>query len=136
MSTRKPTPDNILDDVLSAASVDDADAAIVEIALPMSAAPKPRVSRAKTQLPPVEEPAPAPPIPVVIKPVTWEYREVIVRDYRGWRVRFVDGRERSNWKHGPTLRDYLEQAGKDGWELVSLSERHHNQKIAYLKRSK
>ncbi len=140
MSTRKPTPD-ILDDVLGAADTDDAD---VGIAVFQPAAPtsKPRTPRPKTQRAPAPavqatpEPPPAPPVPVIVKPVEWEYREVIVRDYRGWRVRFVDGRERSNWKNGPTLREYLEQAGKEGWELVSLSDRHHNQKIAYLKRSK
>ncbi|HQY93190.1 hypothetical protein, partial [Caldilinea sp.] len=48
----------------------------------------------------------------------------------------VDGRELGNWKSGPTLIAYLENAGKEGWELVSISDRHHNQKEAYLKRAK
>jgi hypothetical protein len=134
MSTRKPTPD-ILDDVLGAGNVAETDAEI-PIFPTAAQAPKTRPTRSKAQLTPELEPEPTPPIPVIVKPVEWEYREVIVRDYRGWRVRFVDGRERSNWKNGPTLREYLEQVGKEGWELVSLSERHHNQKTAYFKRIK
>ena len=136
MSTRKPTPDNILDDVLGAADTDDADVGIA-VFQPAAPASKPRIARPKMQRPfaPEPEPEPAPPVPIIVKPAEWEYREVIVRDYRGWRVRAVDGRERSDWKNGPTLREYLEQVGKEGWELVNLSERHHNQKIAYLKRS-
>lgn len=135
MSTRKPTPDNILDDVLGVADTDDADVEIV-VFRPATPAPKLRAARPKTQPTSAPEPQPAPPIPFAVKPVEWEYREVIVRDYRGWRVRFVDGRERGNWKNGPTLREYLEQVGKEGWELVSLSEPHHNQRIAYFKRAK
>lgn len=132
MSARKPTPD-ILDDVLAADAVDATDIGI-PVVQPASPAPRRRVARSKTAISPTPEPTP--PIPIVTKPVEWEYCEVIVRDYRGWRVRYVDGRERSDWKNGPTLREYLEQVGKEGWELVSLSERHHNQKIAYLKRAK
>jgi hypothetical protein len=70
------------------------------------------------------------------QPVEWEYREVVFRDYRGWRTRVVNGRELGNWKNSPTLIEYLEQAGKEGWELVSVSDRHNNQKEAYFKRPK
>ncbi|HAJ36422.1 MAG TPA: hypothetical protein DCL15_12085 [Chloroflexi bacterium] len=136
MSTRKPTPDNILDDVLGAAEIDEA---MIEIPVFQPAPPsKPKVrpARRKAQIPPADVSEAAPPVPLVVKPVEWEYREVIFRDYRGWRVRCVDGREQANWKQGPTLLAYLEQAGKEGWELVSISDRHHNQKEAYLKRAK
>jgi hypothetical protein len=139
MSTRRPTPD-LLDDVLGA-NVSGADGSSeAEIGIPVfqpaQPAAKTRAPRPKTQITPAAASDPAPPAPLVIKPVEWEYRELIVREYRGWRVRFVDGRERGGWKDGPTLREYLEQAGKEGWELVSLSERRHNQKEAYLKRAK
>ncbi len=80
-------------------------------------------------LPPVEPPAPP-------KPLEWEYREVVFRDYRGWRVRMVNGRELGDWKTSPTIVEYLEKAGNEGWELVSMSERHNNQKEAYFKRPK
>jgi hypothetical protein len=136
MSARKPTPDNILDDVLGAAEIDEA---IIEIPVFQPApppAPKARPARRKAQISPVDASTATPPVPLVIKPVEWEYREVIFRDYRGWRVRYVNGREQANWKQGPTLLAYLEQAGREGWELVSISDRHHNQKEAYLKRAK
>jgi hypothetical protein len=71
-----------------------------------------------------------------VQPREWEYREVIFRDYRGWRTRAVNGRELGDWKRSPTLIEYLEQAGKEGWELVSVGDRHNNQKEAYLKRPK
>jgi hypothetical protein len=80
-------------------------------------------------LPPAEPPA-AP------KPLEWEYREVVFRDYRGWRARMVNGRELGDWKTSPTIVEYLETAGSEGWELVSISERHNNQKEAYFKRPK
>jgi hypothetical protein len=32
--------------------------------------------------------------------------------------------------------EYLEKAGSEGWELVSMSERHNNQTEAYFKRPK
>lgn len=137
MSARKPTPDNILDDVLGAAELDET---IIEIPIFQPApppAPTARPVRRKAQTPtPAAISEVAPPVPIVVKPIEWEYREVIFRDYRGWRVRCIDGREQSNWKQGPTLLEYLAQAGKEGWELVSMSDRRHNQKEAYLKRAK
>lgn len=80
--------------------------------------------------PPVVQP-PLPP-----KPLEWEYREVVFRDYRGWRALMVNGREQGDWKSSPTIVEYLEKAGSEGWELVSMSERHNNQKEAYFKRPK
>jgi hypothetical protein len=83
--------------------------------------------------------APAPATPALATPPTpreWEYREVVFRDYRGWRARIVNGRELGDWKTSPTIVEYLEQAGQDGWELVSVSDRYNNQKEAYFKRPK
>ena len=84
-------------------------------------------------LPPATAPASA---PALAGPPEWEYREVIFRDYRGWRTHAVNGVELGDWKAAPTLVDYLAQAGSDGWELVSMGERHHNHKEAYFKRPK
>ena len=84
-----------------------------------------------------QAPKPAAPVPAAPEPPpTWEYREVIFRDYRGWRPMVVNGRERGDWKDAPLLHDYLRQAGDEGWELVGISDRHHNQKEAYFKRRK
>ena len=80
---------------------------------------------------------PALPVPVQPPPASeWEYREVVFRDYRGWRARVVNGVELGDWKNAPTIVEYLEQAGRDGWELVSMGERHNNHKEAYFKRLK
>ena len=106
MSSRKKAPD-ILGDILGGA---------------------PYVAATAT-LPPAEPPASP-------KPVQWEYREVVFRDYRGWRARMVNGRELGDWKTAPTIVEYLETAGREGWELVNMSERHNNQKEAYFKRPK
>lgn len=127
-------PSDILDDIFSA-NIDETAENVPAFDL---AAPKARPARRKVQTPlsPAAVSEAAPPVPVIVKPVEWEYREVIFRDYRGWRVRFIDGREPRDWKSGPALLEYLEQVGKEGWELVSISDRHHNQKEAYLKRVK
>lgn len=78
-----------------------------------------------------------PALPVQPPPASeWEYREVVFRDYRGWRARVVNGVELGDWKNAPTIVEYLEQAGRDGWELVSMGERHNNHKEAYFKRLK
>ena len=128
-------PTDILDDIFSA-DLDETAENVPAFDLAASTA-KARPARRKAQTPPPADVSEvAPPVPVIIKPVEWEHREVIFRDSRGWRVRFIDGREPRDWKNGPTLLAYLEQAGKEGWELVSMSDPHHNQKAAYLKRAK
>jgi hypothetical protein len=73
-----------------------------------------------------------PPMPDHV--VEWEYREVVFRDYRGWRARVVNGVELGDWKTAPTIVEYLERVGREGWELVSMSDRHNNHKEAYFKR--
>jgi hypothetical protein len=50
---------------------------------------------------------------------------VVFREFRGWRPRYVDGRERWDWKDAPTILEYLRQAGEEGWELVSVGEVHN-----------
>ena len=74
--------------------------------------------------------------PSAPKRTEWEYREVLFRDYRGWRARVVNGVELGDWKNSPTIVEYLDQAGRQGWELVSMSDRHNNHKEAYFKRPK
>jgi hypothetical protein len=125
MSSRKETPD-ILGDILG--GVRSYPSPAVESAAPGTpdATAAPRVAAPDPVLPPA----------VPDHPPVWEYREVVFRDYRGWRTRMVNGRELGDWKNAPTVIEYLEQAGIEGWELVSMSDRHNNQKEAYLKRLK
>ncbi|MCB0052599.1 MAG: hypothetical protein KDE24_23995 [Caldilinea sp.] len=135
MSARKQTPD-VLGDILGGATAADAaaiDMVGVEPAKPAPAARKPRTPRTKTAKAAAAAPAPVAPPPVQVE---WEYREVVFRDYRGWRVRSVNGRELSNWKGSTSLTDYLAQAGAEGWEMVSITDPRHNEKTAYFKRIK
>ena len=133
MSARKQTPD-VLGDILGGATSADSaaiDMVGVEPAKPAPAARKPRTPRTKTPKAAVAAPAPVTPPPVQVE---WEYREVVFRDYRGWRVRSVNGRELSNWKESAMLTDYLAQAGAEGWEMVNITDPRHNEKTAYFKR--
>lgn len=135
MSERKQTPD-VLADLLSVAPAPEAATAAPAPAAPGTAR-KPAKRKATQPAPaqPKSTPAPAA-LPAPAAPPQWEYREVVFREFRGWRPRQVDGREQSNWKEAPVIFDYLRQAGDDGWELVSLGEERNYQKTAYLKRPK
>jgi hypothetical protein len=131
MPERKETPD-VLGDLLNvspAAESAAAPAAPVATPKPPRKPAKPPV-RAKTARTPAAPPVNPPPAPL------WEYREVVFREFRGWRPRYVDGRERWDWKDAPAILDYLRQAGEEGWELVSVGEVHNFQKTAYFKRPK
>jgi hypothetical protein len=66
----------------------------------------------------------------------WEYQEVIFRDYGGFRPRYVNGEELAGWKDGPTIHEYLNQLGADGWELAGLGSENKREMPAYLKRLK
>jgi hypothetical protein len=128
MSNRKTTPD-VLGAVLGGAAPAESAAISPTNVPPVSATP---VSATPVSAPLVTDAETA----SATNPQKWEYREVLFRDYRGWRARAVDGVELGDWKNAPALLDYLAQAGRDGWELVSMGERHHNHKEAYFKRPK
>lgn len=133
MSERKQTPD-VLSDLLSTGSTPDAVVAPPAAAAAPGAARKPAARKST----PVKETA-RPAVTVAQTPDAppqWEYREVIFREFRGWRPRYIDGRERWDWKEAPLMLDYLRQAGDEGWELVSVGEVHKYQKTAYFKRPK
>lgn len=129
MSERKETPD-VLANLLGAAGEPSAPPA--ESSAPAPAPPQKRTSRKPAQA----KVAPAVPAPAPAAPMQWEYREVVFREFRGWRPRYVDGRERWDWKEAPVILDYLQQAGAEGWELVNVGEVHNYQKTAYFKRPK
>jgi hypothetical protein len=134
MSNRKETPDLLGAILGDTTPLPEADA----IAPPPAPAskPKPAAKKPATQVPakraqaaPPSAPQPAP------APVKWEYMEVVFREFRGWRPRLVNGRERGDWKIAPVINDYLAALGAEGWELVNITDEHHNEKTAYFKRS-
>jgi len=61
---------------------------------------------------------------------------VRLRDYRGWRPRFVDGSELPGWKEGPEILGYLNELGEDGWEMVGIVSKGRSERDAYFKRPK
>lgn len=124
MSSRKETPD-VLGQVLSGGEQPPARPKTPK----PSARPAARSPRGKKAAPsPVSAPGPSP------VPAAWEYKEVVFREYRGWRVLAVDGQERAGWKDGALLLDYVSELGKAGWEMVSMSDEHRHEKTAYFKR--
>ena len=66
----------------------------------------------------------------------WEYKEVIFRDYGGYRPRYVNGEEARGWKRAPVIHEYLNQLGEQGGELVSVGGRHNDEMPAYFRRPK
>lgn len=132
MSNRKETPD-VLGALLGGMPVPETTPAPVP-AQPKRTAPRKVTTTAQEAGPQMAAAAAqAAPLP---EPPHWEYLEVVFRDYRGWRPMQENGRERGNWKDAPPIQDYLMQMGDAGWELVSMSDRHNNQKEAYFKRIK
>jgi hypothetical protein len=66
----------------------------------------------------------------------WEYQEVIFRDYGGFRPRYVNGEELADWKDGPSIHEFLNQLGRDGWELAGVGSQENREMPVYLKRVK
>jgi hypothetical protein len=50
----------------------------------------------------------------------WEYLFVVAEHGRhNWHPRRVNGQELRDWEKGPTISEYANQLGMEGWELVS-----------------
>lgn len=131
MATRKQTPD-VLSEILGGEPSPSATAP----------APTPRAAP-KPDPAPESKPAPKRGSPgrqttrrSRVKPVRWEYMEVVFRDYGGYRPRYVNGDEQREWKQAPPIHEYLNLVGEEGWELVGVGGRHNDQMPAYFKRGK
>jgi hypothetical protein len=52
----------------------------------------------------------------------WEYIFIVAgRANETWKAVIVNGKELKDWKNGPTLYDFINGKGDDGWELVSMN---------------
>ena len=109
--SRNPTPD-VLGELLAGPEELPVQAAPVAAAKP--APSKPRSVRAQ------KKPAAKPAAPAEAAPpaVRWDYLVVSFADYKGWRPRYINGKEIRNWMQAPVIHDYISQLGEDGWELV------------------
>ena len=119
MTSRKQTPD-VLGEILGG-----------EPSAPQPA-PAPKPKRASTRKPSTRKTSRR----SRAKRPQWEYMEVVFHDYGGYRPRFVNGEEIAGWKESPLIHEYLNQMGKEGWELAGVGSRHKNEMPAYLKRPK
>ena len=119
MAERKQTPD-ILSEILGGESSPPPSTPDV--------APKPTAKRRSTARKTSRRAKP--------KQQSWEYMEVVFRDYGGYRPRFVNGVEQADWKQAPLIHEYLNQLGEQGWEMAGVSSRDDMQMPAYFKRLK
>lgn len=69
-----------------------------------------------------------------VRESTWEYMEVVFRDYGGYRPRWINGKEQQGWKRLPVIHEYLNQLGELGWELAGVGSRENSEMPAYFKR--
>ena len=108
MADRKQTPD-VLGDILGGTPQQTPPAA--EPAPPSEPKPARQTERGRTRQRTKRSP----------KVEKWEYLLVSFQEYRGWRPRFVNGQEQTDWMRAPLIHEYAEQKGEEGWELISAS---------------
>jgi len=106
MAERKQTPD-ILSEILS--GVPTPQSVSTQISTPKGS-PKPKGKPASR---PIKEPRP--------KKFHFEFQVVSFQVYKGWRSRFIDGKEIPNWMSAPLLHEYIQLKADEGWELVSAT---------------
>jgi len=122
MATRKQTPD-----VLGAVLGDPAPA--IEAPAPTKTTASPKKTRTRKS-PQRKSAAKAP------SPRQWQYVVITFYDYGGWKPRFQDGKELSDWKALPDMPDYIKLLGESGWELAGTSNGRRREIMAYFKRTK
>lgn len=106
MADRKQTPD-ILSEILSGMPTPQS----VSAQIPASkGSPKPKSKPASR---PIKEPR--------SKKFHSEFQVVSFQDYKGWRSRYIDGKEIPDWMSAPLLHEYIQLKADEGWELVSAT---------------
>ncbi len=57
----------------------------------------------------------------------WEYLFLELADASGyfgprqWKAKYVNGQQLAFWKDGPSIHEYCNQLGKQGWEIVAVN---------------
>lgn len=123
MANRKETPD-VLSEILGGEPTAPPPAP----AAPPTVKPEPLPKR---RTPAKRSSGPAKP-----KRQVWEYREVVFREYGGFRPRYVNGEELAGWKDGPSIHEYLNLLGAEGWEVAGVGGQSNREMPVYLKRIK
>ena len=106
MSDRKQTP-NVLADLLggNAAGIVDPGAA--------RRAPRPKPAAARTATPAGARKAGDK------APARWEHCVASFQQHKGWRLRYLDGVEASNWASGPLLPEFIAAQAAEGWQMAA-----------------
>ena len=103
MAERKQTP-NVLDEMLGGSQSE-------EITQKPVAKPRAQKKTASTRTRKTSS----------LKPISYEYQIVSFQEYKGWRVRFVNGQELQDWMTQPTLLEFVQKLANDGWAVRAMT---------------
>ena len=106
MTERKQTPD-IRSEILAGTPV------------PQPLPDRPAVERSVVKT--SRKPSPKPTQRTQTKENRYEYEVVSFQEYKGWRSRFINGKEISNWMSAPLIHECIQQRASEGWELVTAT---------------
>jgi hypothetical protein len=106
MAERKQTPD-ILSEILAGTPAPEP--------LPIKPVTK------RTEVNASRNPSPKSPGRAQSKKNRYEYEVVSLQEHKGWRIRFINGREIPNWISAPLIHETILQRASDGWELVAAT---------------
>jgi len=49
----------------------------------------------------------------------WEYLFLVASWHDDWKIETANGANIQNWEYGPTMYEYLNQLGEQGWEIIN-----------------
>ena len=110
MSDRKHTPDILAEILTNAAPEPEINLTPPKLTRPKSTRPRPPAEGAPRLKPSLPKP--------IARPEAWEIQITSFQQHRGWRLRFIDGKEVKDWANGPTLQEYTTLVCSEGWELA------------------
>lgn len=121
MSERKPTPD-VLAGLLGGMDSQVSDSMIGELSeINVQIPEKPKTKKRSESAPEKrtsEKPSSARSSNAIAK-TQLEHSVATFQEHRGWRLRFVDGRELRDWSQGRNVQEYIAEMTADGWEIAA-----------------